>query len=375
MHPEIVRAEPGLCPLCGMSLVPQEATPEDHKKIKREATAPTTVPTKHQHQETALTSEPTSEEKIAYTCPMHPRVREDHPGNCPICEMKLVPLKPSARTLPPSQAEGFASVEISPEQQWLIGVKTTSVVKESLHRRLRTVGTVAFDAKLYVAQKEYLEVLKTSRASGTKSLLTAAQRKLMLLGMTESQIETLQTEKKVDDSLFLTKGTGKAWIYSTIYESERSLLREGLRVEIQTVGHPKKTYLGKIDAIIPVVNPTNRTITVRTKVEDPIGLLKPDMFVDVSIEIPLGQALSVPKSAILRTGKRNIAMVARGNGIFEPREVVLGNQSDNKHQIISGLQENEVVVTSANFLIDSESQLQGAFSTNKDDSGGHQHGP
>ena len=148
------------------------------------------------------------------------------------------------------------------------------------------------------------------------------------------------------------------------------MLRKGLEVEVQTVGHPQMRYLGQIDSITPVVNPHSRTITVRTAIEDPLGILQPDMFVDVYLKIPLGEALAVPKSAVLQTGLRNIVMVAKGNGIFEPREVILGNQSDSEYQIISGLRAGEVVVSSANFLIDSESQIRGAFESA---GGGQQH--
>ena len=244
------------------------------------------------------------------------------------------------------------------------------MVRKNLTRQLRTVGTVAYDPGLYVAQKEYLEALKTGRSASSKSLIEAVYRKLILLGMSPEEIKALEVKGSVDESLFLTEGTGRAWIYSIIYESERPLLRKNLNVSVKTIGHPQMTYVGRIDSITPVVDPMNRTIRVRSQVEDPIGLLQPDMFVDVFIEIPLGEALTVPKSAILQTGLRNIALVAKGDGIFEPREIVLGNQSGDSFQIVSGLKAGEVVVTSANFLLDSESQLKGALQSME----GHHHG-
>lgn len=382
MHPEVQKTEPGLCPICGMSLIPvsakDQAPPPAETKPTPEKAA---TPHQHDHQKMemgtpAKPSESTkpSEKKAEtyYTCPMHPQIHTDKPGTCPICGMTLVKTQAGGgAALPPSTVPGFASIRVTPEQQWLIGVKTGPVTRQNLTRRLRTFGTVAYDPNLYIAQKEYLEARKTARASGGSSFVEASRRKLTLMGMTDNEVASLTQSGKPDDSLFLTEGTGKAWIYSVIYESERPLIRKGLKVSIRTVGHPQKEYLGEVDAILPVVDPMNRTIRVRSVVDDPIALLRPDMFVDVYIEIPLGDALSVPKSAVLQTGQRNIALVTQGNGIFEPRDVTLGNQSDDEFQIISGLNEGETVVTSAAFLLDSESQIKGAFASG---AGGHQHG-
>jgi Cu(I)/Ag(I) efflux system membrane fusion protein len=98
------------------------------------------------------------------------------------------------------------------------------------------------------------------------------------------------------------------------------------------------------------------------------------MFLDVYIDIPLGAGLAIPKSAVLKTGQRNIVMVQKSEGIFEPREVTLGGESEEMYQVVSGLNEGEIAVTSANFLLDSESQIRGAFSSGSSGAGGHQHG-
>ncbi|MDX1402855.1 MAG: efflux RND transporter periplasmic adaptor subunit, partial [Kiloniellales bacterium] len=365
MHPEVRQAEPGLCPICGMALVPETASEADQDLLQEKPSTPV-----HTHTEAtpipktdALPVKTTQEDlkgKI-YICPMHPQFRSSESGSCPICAMDLVALEDTSETLPPSHVPGFATIKIDPRQQWLIGVKTAEVVRKNLTRQLRTVGTVAYDPGLYVAQKEYLEALKTGRSASSKSLIEAVYRKLILLGMSPEEIKKLENQGTVDESLFLTSGTGKAWIYSVIYESERPLLRKGLAVRARTVGHPQMQYRGQIDAITPVVNPMNRTIQVRSQVTDPHGLLQPDMFVDVYIEIPLGDALTIPNSAVLQTGLRNVVLLAKGEGIFEPRDVTLGNQTETEIQVVSGLDQGDVVVSSANFLLDSESQLRGAF--------------
>ncbi|MBI4209705.1 MAG: efflux RND transporter periplasmic adaptor subunit [Deltaproteobacteria bacterium] len=320
----------------------------------------------NQHETPPETPKKDEKEQKLYTCPMHPQIRKTEPGQCPICGMDLIPVK-EQEDLPQSSVPGFATIRVTPEQQWLIGVKTATVEKRELLRKLRTYGTVASDRELYVTQKEYLAAVR----SKADTLIRATHQKLLLLGMTESQIKALRKEGEVDSSLYLTIGTGKAWIYSAIYESERPLIREELPITIETAGDPKRGFTGKIDAITPLVNPENRTLTARTEVQDPEGILQPGMFLDVYIDIPLGESLTIPKSAVLKTGQRNIVMVQKDPGIFEPREVTLGGESDEMLQVLSGLNEGEIVVTSANFLLDSESQIRGAFSSG---AGGHQHG-
>jgi len=366
MHPEIRSLTPGLCPLCGMALVPELATEEDQFLLWQEDRADEMPEHKH-HDETVVVEEEQRVEDLdeagetLYVCPMHPQIHKDAPGSCPICGMDLTAVHKGSEKVPSSDVPGFAGIKVDPRQQWLIGVKTAPVERKNLVRHLRTVGRVAYDPGLYVAQKEYLEALKTGRFGEARSFIDAARLKLTLLGMSTEEIVALEAEGRVDESLFLTRNTGRAWIYSAIYESERPLLQKGLIVEVRTVGHPQMKYVGLIDSITPVVNPQDRTITVRSEIEDPLGLLISDMFVDVYIIIPLGEALAVPKSAVLQTGLRNIVLVDKGDGLFQPREVVLGNQSDNEYQIISGLELGEVVVSSANFLMDSESQLKSAF--------------
>lgn len=376
MHPEIRTLEVGLCPICGMALVPEVATEEDQLLIWKEEGAVDAMQEHKHHDESIVVKEeelvPESGKvgETLYICPMHPQIHKDSPGSCSICGMDLTPVHKGHEKLPASEVPGFASIKVDPQQQWLIGVKTAPVERKNLVRHLRTVGRVAYDPGLYVAQKEYLEALKTGRYGNARSFVEAARLKLTLLGMSPEEIVALEAEGRVDESLFLTRSTGRAWIYSAIYESERPLLQKGLVVEVRTVGHPQMKYVGLIDSITPVVNPQDRTITVRSAVDDPIGLLMADMFVDVYIVIPLGEALAVPKSSVLQTGLRNIVLVAQGDGIFQPREVILGNQSDDEYQVISGLALGEVVVSSANFLIDSESQLKSAFQSA---SGGQMH--
>ena len=141
-------------------------------------------------------------------------------------------------------------------------------------------------------------------------------------------------------------------------------------VEATTLSLPGEVFKGRIKAIDPTINPKTRSARIRVLIPDPKGLLRPDTFMNVRINIPLGRRLVVPEEAVIDTGTRKIVFVDEGEGYFEPREVVLGVKSQDHFEIRSGLKEGEKVVTSGNFLIDSESKLKAAIAAI---AGGHQH--
>ena len=133
---------------------------------------------------------------------------------------------------------------------------------------------------------------------------------------------------------------------------------------------PGKKITGQIRAVDTVVDPATRTVRVRALVKNEGGVLKPDMYVNVSLEKNLGQALLVPEEAVFFAGQMNIVFVDKGRGLFEPREVVLGQRAGNFYAVDKGLSEGEIVVTNGNFLVDSESRLKSALSAVS----GHSHG-
>lgn len=310
--------------------------------------------------------------KAVYYCPMHPTYISDKPGDCPICNMKLVKKEePQAADTgtQESKGEGFY---ISLEKQQLIGVKTDKVIYRPLNKIIRTVGRVAFDPELYKAQQEYIEALKTKefvKESGqetvikrAEALVEAAKLKLKLQGLDITQIEELQKTKENDQSLLISSSDSEfTWVYATIYEYELEWIKLGQEAKVYAVSYPGKEFKGKIVAIDPVFDAMTRSVRARIKVDNQDSLLKPDMFVDVQMSSDLGTHLAVPKEAIMDSGLRKIVFLALDSGRFKPLEIKTGVSTEEYAQVLDGLKEGDTVVVSGNFLIDSESKLKSAL--------------
>lgn len=298
-----------------------------------------------------------SKESVKYHCPMHPTYIADKPGDCPICGMKLVPMeqhKNAEETTNESEVSGQATVTISPEKQQLIGIKTEPVSWRNLKITINASGRVAFDPELYNALNEYRQALKTQ----TEILVKSAYTKLRLFGLDNEQInEMIKTD---NTNLLLPADT--AWIYAQVYEHEISLVKIGQQIEVTSPAYPGKVFNGKIKAIHPMVDVETRSLRIHAEVNNQNQLLKQEMYVTVRINVQLGEKLSVPESAVMDTGKRQLVFIARKGGVFEPREVRIGRQAGDYYELISGVNDGEKVVITANFLIDSESKLKSAIS-------------
>jgi Cu(I)/Ag(I) efflux system membrane fusion protein len=321
------------------------------------------------------TSNATQKEKPMYHCPMHPTYVSDKPGDCPICNMKLVKIETeeveehAEHGMKEKMPEG--TVMINTEKQQLIGVRWGTVETRHLTKDIRTVGRVAYDPELVITQEEFLRALETWNkskdaslpevANSSASLLKATERKLRLLGMNEEQIEELKTKGTPQMNLYLPSAGEGVWVYITVYEYELSLVKVGSLVEIESLANPGETFHGEVKAIDPVLNPMTRSVRVRAEVPESAGKLKPEMFVNVIIKVDLGEVLTVPEEAVLDTGTRQLVFVKHGEKHFEPRTIKVGHKSDSYYEVIEGLTQGEEVVTSGNFLIDSESKLKSAI--------------
>ncbi|OGX28008.1 MAG: hypothetical protein A2879_02785 [Omnitrophica WOR_2 bacterium RIFCSPHIGHO2_01_FULL_49_10] len=343
--------------------------------------------------------------KEIYSCPMHPDFTSDKPGSCAICGMDLVkkesqdrkpkagknkilyyrnPMDPGVTSpVPMKDSMGMdyvpvyeeeaggeaAGVYITPEKQQLIGVTKEKVEKRRLTHQIVTVGEIAYDPDLYVAQEEYLQALKIATATKNSvlnpvaersdSLLKASGKKLSLLGMSKAQIEDLSERGTAQENLYLPSDSDSIWAYMTIYEYEIGLIGEGIPVEIDVVAFPGEVFKGNIAAITPVLNAQTRAIRVRAEIENPEHKLKPQMFVNARINIDLGEKLAVPETAVIDTGMRKIVYVVKQDDTFEQRDVTLGQKALGYFEALEGLKEGDIVVTSGNFLVDSESKLKG----------------
>ena len=314
-----------------------------------------------------------------YYCPMHPDFTSDKPGSCPICGMNLVKKEIASENTATGGIE--TGIYMSQEKQQMIGVKKEKVEKRKLTRQILTVGKVAYDPELFIAQEEYLQALKVKEQAG--SLADASKKKLLLLGMNEEAIKELAIKGKAQQNLYLPGGDDKIWVYLTIYEYEINLVKEGQIVEIDSVASPGELFKGVIISITPVLDPETRSIQARVEVDNPEHKLKPQMFVNAKIGVDLGEKLAVREDAILDTGMRKIVYVVKEGDILEQRDIKVGQAAGGFYEVLDGLNEGDVVVISGNFLVDSESRLKSAVQSSEhkpkgdglaSDSQSHKHG-
>lgn len=310
--------------------------------------------------------------KAAYYCPMHPTYTSDRPGDCPICNMKLLKKEDSAEAEKEAKANQEQGFYVSLEKQQLIGVKTDKAIYRPLNKVIATVGKVAFDPELYKAQQEYIEAINTLESvkeSGqegvinrAEALVEAAKLKLKLQGLDLKQIEDLAKSRKNDPALLISSpDSASTWVYATIYEYELEWIKLGQGAFINAAAYPGKEFKGEIVAIDPVFNAMTRSVRARIKVDNRDSLLKPDMYVDVRINSDLGTHLAVPREAVMDSGLRKIVFLSLNEGRFNPVEIKTGFSTDEYVQVLDGLKEGDTVVVSGNFLIDSESKLRSAL--------------
>lgn len=332
------------------------------------------------HEQTK-SSQHTGEAKILYyTCGMHPSVRvspaeyEAGNKNCPICNMFLTPVY--EKTDDAASMKNVVSIDVN--QAALAGIETEEIKILPLIREIETVGIVAYDPELRTAQEEYLQALKTYKKiskSGfddakirAKDILEAAEIKLKVLGLNEDSIKDLEQKGKADKSLILPEDN--MWVYAHIYEHELNWPAVGGKVYMVSEADPSIAIEGEIKSIEPIVQEATRTLRLKILADNKQDILKPNMYVDVSLKIDLGVALALPKEALLDTGKRKLIYVDLGKGNFQMREAVVGPlvQADIKgkrrdfYPLIEGASVGDMVVSKGNFLIDSQSQLGAAAS-------------
>ncbi len=360
--------------------------------------------------------DPKSGRKVLYWHdPMVPGQKFDRPGKSPFMDMDLVPVYAD-------EASDAGGVTISPRTIQNLGIRTTEVKEGALDTGFSAVGAVGIDErgittvqsrasgyveKLYVtaqydpvkrgqrlidlyapdwlsAENEYL-VLKRSRQPGAAALAEAARERLTLLGISEDQIRKLEREGNADPrvtlyapdagvvwelgvregmavspgmTLFKLAPIGTVWVNAEVPETQAALVRPGAPVQGRTAAFPDKVFKGKVAALLPDVNPTTRTIKARIVLANPGGLLKPGMFARLEFDGREQRALLVPDEAVIYTGKRNVVILADGDGKFRPVEVEVGRDGGDATEIRKGLDAGQKVVASGQFLIDSEASLK-----------------
>lgn len=398
-----------------------------------------------------------------WTCGMHPQVIKDKPGDCPICEMKLQPVRKqpgetssaagksatgerkvkyykstmmlgeisqTARKdsmgmdmVPVYEGEDDSSaISIDPVTTQNMGLRTAPVTKGAVRRNIRSVGVVDYNETalsevttkfqgwieklyvdstgkqvhkgeplfeiyspdLYTAQNEYLVA---TRGNGLKE---NALTKLKYWDVSAEQIAELErggqpkktlsvsaprdgvvVEKMAVEGQMIEAGMklyrvadlSTVWVQSQVYEQDLGFIKLGQEAIVSLSYLPDRTFRGRVTYIYPTVDEKTRTAKVRMEFHNPGFFLKPGMFATVQIESELeAAAVLVPDMAVLRSGEKNTVFIALDGGKFEARPVTIGARSENNaYQVLSGLKEGERVVTSGQFMLDSESQLREAI--------------
>jgi Cu(I)/Ag(I) efflux system membrane fusion protein/cobalt-zinc-cadmium efflux system membrane fusion protein len=164
-----------------------------------------------------------------------------------------------------------------------------------------------------------------------------------------------------DSKLYTIADLSTVWVYANVFQNAVGRLRPGDPAQVTVDAYPGREFNGRVDQILPQVDPATRTARVRLIFRNPGVVLKPGMYVNVEINVPLGRQLVIPTSAVLQSGSRAIAFIDHGDGNLEPREIQTGPQAGDTIVVLKGLQPGDHVVSSANFLLDSEAQLQAAL--------------
>jgi Cu(I)/Ag(I) efflux system membrane fusion protein len=348
---------------------------------------------------------PAHEQAEIYYCPMHPDYTSPKPGDCPICNMHLVkkeaapagerkikfyrnPMNPAVTSMTPAKDEmgmdyvpvyedeaagpavaGRGKVAITPEKQQLIGLKTGKAAYRDLTSTVRASGKVAYDPDLYRAMSEYREALAahakikggswqeaTDRA---KAVVDAARLKLRQMGIDDEHLDSMTTTADPHGNLLLPED--KVWVYAQIYEYESAAVKPGQAAVITSRAYPGREFAGVVRSLDPIFSEETRTLRARIEVENPGRELRSEMYVEAAIKAYLGAALTVPVTAVLNTGEKELVFVMTGEGAFEPRAVKTGRRSEDYAEVLGGLRAGEKVVTSANFIVDSESRMKAAL--------------
>jgi RND family efflux transporter MFP subunit len=412
----------------------------------------------------------TSGVKTLYTCGMHPQIIQDHPGNCPICGMKLTPIRKQAGTGPTTAVSGERKIKfykstmnpgetspqpgkdsmgmdmvpvyedaanesqtiaIDPSTIQTMGIRTAEVTRGPLRRLIRTVANVDYDEtaladvttkykgwieklyvdstgalvnpgdplfeiyspELYSAQTEFLAALggeSGSPSAEDHALLDSARTKLKFYDISDAQIAELEKTRQAKKTLTITApisgfvveknvvagqmveagmklyrlaDIGVVWVYAQVYEQDLSAVQLGQEATMTLSYLPDRKFRGRVTYVYPTVDEKTRTARVRMEFHNPGYFLKPGMFATVELVADIApSALLVPDSAVLRSGQKNTVFIALPGGKFEARTVTLGlSAENNQDQVLSGLSEGARIVTSGQFMLDSESQLREAI--------------
>ncbi|MEG0098571.1 MAG: efflux RND transporter periplasmic adaptor subunit [Citrobacter sp.] len=367
---------------------------------------------------------PSVDRKVLYWYdPMYPQQKFDKPGKSPFMDMQMVPQY--------ADSKGDSdTVRIDPSLTQNLGVRLATVSRGVFASSLDVVGVLAFNERdvaviqartagfverVYAhapgdvikanaamadilvpewaaAQEEFLAL----KRSGDTGLLAVARQRLRLTGMPAASIAQVERSGKVQPNLTLTSpisgvlqelnvregmtvaagetlarvnGLSSVWLALAVPETESGSILMGQTAEAHLPAFPGVVLKGVVSAILPETNPDSRTLRVRVELPNPEGRLRPGMTARVSLNRSTEQSvLWVPSEAVIRTGRRALVMLAEDAGRYRPVEVLIGQENDDKTAILKGLEEGQKVVTSGQFLLDSEASLKGIVASSEEES-------
>ena len=460
MHPQIVKGEPGNCPICGMNLVKKEPVEEEKPKMTMDDVKDDTL-IEHAKRH----SDPT------YVCPMHPQIVKGEPGNCPICGMNLVkkeaaeeqpkmamaksskekkikywvaPMDANFRRDEPGKSpmgmdlvpvyeeaegsmdasadSGLPKITINSSTAQNMGVRIEKATINELSRTIKTIGSITYNEDslhhIHVRANGWVEQVYTqslgdpvtkgktlleyyspdivaaqkdllvSKRAGGSSLASASKTRLRDLNVPDSVIEKISrtgesqnripiianhsgvvTSIGIKNGMYITPGTeiytiadlSSVWVIVDVFEHQLTWVKVGNKAAIKVQGVPERDWEGTVEYIYPELNPKTRTLKVRLKIDTPQQLLKPNMFADVTLFTKDKQALTVPSEAIIyyENSPRVVKVVAENK--YQPVEVKIGMKSNGRVEIVEGIDNGDDILVSGQFMIDSESNLQASF--------------
>ncbi|HEX5399472.1 MAG TPA: efflux RND transporter periplasmic adaptor subunit [Verrucomicrobiae bacterium] len=422
MHPSVHSPVPGKCPICGMDLVPvyktasaTNAASTSVEGTKQTATAIQSAGHKIKFYQSTMNPQETSPvpAKDSMGMEMKPVYEEtgapeNQPGEFTVplerqqqigvtyATVKKMPVQFSIRAVGTVTYDTQRHWDYVPRVEGYVEKLFVSSPGQVVEKNAPLLSIYSPD--LLTTENEFMDLLRTRDEAqvknnsmlteSTASLIESAKERLRLWNITDEQIAELEkTRKPMEDLTLVSPFRGVVqnldavqgakvmpgeklvsvtdlsvvWVWAQFYQDEVPLLKSGLPVVITTSTYPGEKFDGKISVIDPFVNNALRAVRVRIDVNNPDFKLWPEMYVNVALNIDSGESLAVPVNAVLPTGEHNIVFVDKGDGKLEPRFIQLGRQFGNFYQVQSGLTEGERVVDSANFLIDAESQIQGAL--------------
>jgi Cu(I)/Ag(I) efflux system membrane fusion protein len=365
MHPSVQLPHPGNCPICGMTLVPMEQT---EPKVKSEVEGHGVVeiaPGKQQLIGVVTTRVEVRDlnnliRAVGQVVVDEERLSDIHTKIEGWIEKLYVnktgQLVHSGQPL----LTIYSPDLVSTQEEYLVALRSRERTKDSPFPEVRRSGD-----SLVAAARKRLELWDISAAEIARLDRTGEVKKALTLyspatGYVMERMAVAGMRVMPEMTLYRLADLSRVWVDVSVYEYEAPLLRVGERATLKLAAHPGRELSGRVSYVYPVVETMTRTLRARVEFPNPALMLKPGMYGDVVIEAPAGKALAIPEEAVLDSGTRKLVFVKQGEGTFVPREVTVGARAAGYYPVLTGLSQGEQVVSSPNFLIDSESRLQAA---------------